>query len=178
MKGVRVSAPEWVRFFDLPRDRDYGNAIRNMLLRAARGERVIFLDDDNALTEDALRVHLKHRDVEMVVGRIDTSRAFVIPYLPQVEDDRESIRPANVDPLCLCLSRELVVVRCGGWCSERGYEADFVNILRYHRRARSVRFIEDCVGVYDAGQGLDPEGVDILQRLRQARKLDGQGRGG
>jgi hypothetical protein len=161
VKGQRVAAPEWVRFFDLPKDGDFGNAIRDKLLKAARGERVLFLDDDNALTEEALVVYLTHPVAEMVIGRIDTSRAFDKPFLPELVEGREVVRQTNIDPLCLCLSRDLVVNRCRGWSSKGGYEADFVNMVKYSRRARSVETVKDVVGVYDAGAGLDQGGGQL-----------------
>ena len=164
--GLRVAAPDWVRFYDLPRDGDFGNAIRDTLLRVSRGERIIFLDDDNALTEEALVVYSAHPEVEMVIGRIDTSRAFDKPYLPEVVPGRNTVRQTNIDPLCLCLSRDLVVNRCRGWSSEGGYEADFVNMVRYSRRARSVETVEDVVGVYDAGAGLDQGGENFRRQGR------------
>jgi len=158
--------PPWVRFFDLPYDGNFGNALRHALLRAARGRFVLLLDDDNALTPGALSTYLEGLDHEIQVGRIDVSRAFDKPFLPQQEPGREIIRPGNIDPLCLCLSRELVVVRCQGWHCEGGYESDFLNIRRYFRRARSVRHTNDLVGVYDAGTGLDPDGLNSRQAHR------------
>jgi hypothetical protein len=166
IKGQRVAAPEWVRFFDLPRDGDFGNVIRDTLLKASRGERVLFLDDDNALTEEAFVVYLAHPDVELVIGRIDTSRAFDKPYLPEAVPGRDIVRQTNIDPLCLCLSRDLVVNRCRGWSSEGGYEADFVNMVKYSRRARSTVAVEDVVGVYDAGAGLDDGGKNFRRQGR------------
>ncbi|NJB69323.1 hypothetical protein GGQ74_003020 [Desulfobaculum xiamenense] len=169
MRGPRLGPdggppPDFVRFFDLPRDGDYGNAVRNTLLRAARGGHVLFLDDDNALTPEALCIYHAHLDHEMIVARIDTSRAFAdVPLLPRVGDDRELVRPTNIDPLCVCVSRELAVVRCGGWTSRGGYEADYTNIFHYWRRAKSRRVLDAVVGVYDAGRGLDTEGVNWRQ---------------
>ncbi|MCK9238937.1 glycosyl transferase family 2 [Desulfocurvus sp.] len=160
--------PPWVRFFDLPRGGNYGNPARQALLRAARGAFLLLLDDDNALAPGALEVYRAGLDHEMQVGRIDVSRAFDKPFLPEALPGRELIRPGNIDPLCLCLSRELVVVRCGGWRPEGGYESDYLNILRYARRARSVRVVEALVGVYDAGAGLDAGGRNPRQAARDS----------
>ena len=101
----------------------------------------------------------------MVIARIDVSRAFDKPYLPEIVPGREIVRQCNIDPLCLCLARDLVVNRCGGWQGQK-YEADFVNIVRYFRRARSVEVTESVVGIYDAGCGLDQNGLNF----RQTRK--------
>ena len=46
VKGERVRPDAFIRWFDFRPDKDYGNAIRNGLLRAARGQRILFLDDD------------------------------------------------------------------------------------------------------------------------------------
>lgn len=147
----------------------FGNHVRHALMRAARGRHLLLLDDDNALTENALASFLAHLDAELVIGRIDTSRAFAdAPVLPRpappgVDPVADAVRQGNIDPLCLCLSRELAFVRCRGWESQGGYESDFLNIRRYHRRARSARRIDDLVGVYDAGRGLDAGGLNFRQ---------------
>lgn len=64
--------------------------------------------------------------------------------------------------------------RCGGWTSQGGYEADFVNMARYRRRARSVEIDERVAGVYDAGRGLDAG----AQRPWQAKARGGAGEDG
>lgn len=166
-----------VRSWVLPRPKGatcgFGNHIRDILIRAARGSRLIFLDDDNMLTPEALALYLPQLEAEFVLGRVDTSRAFDVPFLPRpappgVDPAQDAIRQGNIDPLCLCLARELVAVRCGGWKDEGGYESDYLNILRYFRRARGVVRLEGLVGVYDAGRGLDPDG----QNQRQQRLAD------
>lgn len=162
LRGLRPPHSGLVRFFDLPKDQDWGNGIRDTLLRAARGERVLFLDDDNSLKPHALAVYLDHLDAEMVVARMDTSLAFDKPYIPEDEDGREPIRQGNVDPLCLCLSRELLT-RCNGWFHKKRYEADFLNIRLWHRRARSVRFLTDIVAAYDSGRSLDARALSRRQ---------------
>lgn len=163
VRGERVRFHAAVRWFDLPADRDFGNALRHILLKAASGERIVFLDDDNALTPAAFSVYEAHPHVDMLIARIDVSRAHGIPRLPVEEEGKPLVRPCNIDPLCLCLSRELVVVRCGGWQGDK-YEADYRNILRYSRRAACVLAVEDTVGVYDAGRDLDAGGLNFRQK--------------
>ena len=165
LRGERVRDFPYVTYYDFPKDNDFGNAIRHGLLKAAKGERIIFHDDDNILTEDAFLIHETYPEAEMVIARIDVSRAFDKPYLPEIVPGREIVRQCNIDPLCLCLARDLVVNRCGGWQGQK-YEADFVNIVRYFRRARSVEVTESVVGIYDAGCGLDQNGLNF----RQTRK--------
>lgn len=167
LRGDRVRDHSAVRYFDLPANHDFGNALRQALLKASRGERIVFLDDDNILTPEAFNIYEQFLDADMLIARIDVSRAHAIPFLPVLEDGKELIRPCNIDPLCLCLSRELVVTRCGGWQGER-YEADYRNILTYSRRATRVRMTDACVGVYDAGRGLDQGG----RNFRQERLTD------
>lgn len=166
--GVRPDpppAPDWVRWYFLRPENDFGNGVRNALIRASRGRRLLFLDDDNALAPEAFSVWESFPEAELALGRIDVSRAFVPPFLPRPPDDRPRIRPGNVDSLNVCASRELVLVRCGGWVGT-GYEADYRNILAWSRRAKSVVFLDDLVGVYDAFADLDPGGRNRLRERR------------
>lgn len=165
-----------LRYVVLPRPEGvqsgFGNHIRHALMGAARGSHLLLLDDDNAVAPGALASFLPHLEAELIIGRIDTSRAFDVPLLPRPapqgatssEAAEDAIRQGNIDPLCLCLSRELAFVRGRGWADEGGYESDFLNIRRYFRRARSVVRIDDVVGVYDAGRGLDAGGLNERQR--------------
>lgn len=183
--GVDAERPEStlanLRFFVLPRPEGstggFGNHIRDALMKTARGRYLLFLDDDNMLTENALASFLPHVDTkggaempaEMIIGRVDTSRAFDVPFLPRPAPEgsdavADAIRQGNIDPLCLCVARELAVVRGRGWSGEGGYESDFLNIRRYHRRSRGAVRLGDVVGVYDAGRGLDPDGLNARQK--------------
>lgn len=163
VRGERVSNAAYIKYFDFPTDNDFGNAIRHGLLKASKGRRIIFHDDDNALLPHALSIYNSKPDVEMIIARIDVSRAFDKPFLPEVCPGRETVRQCNIDPLCLCLSRELVYERCGGW-QGKSYEADFLNIVRYYRRAGTVEFIDNIIGIYDAGRGLDDGGLNFRQK--------------
>ena len=163
IKGERPETRLPATFVDFPKSGNFGNYIRDRLIGLARGARLMFLDDDNALTANALTSFLAHAEAEMVIARIDVGRAFDIPFLPRPGTAEEAVRQGNIDPLCLCLSRELVTGRGRGWSGEGGYESDFVNIRRYFQRAASVIRIEDVVGVYDAGRGLDLEGMNPRQ---------------
>jgi hypothetical protein len=162
-----------LRYFVLPRPQGktcgFGNHIRHILMGQARGGHLLLLDDDNALTPEAFAHYLPHLGAEMVIARVDTSRAFPdVPFLPRpapegVDPAPDAIRQGNIDPLCLCLSRELAFVRCRGWADEGGYESDFLNIRRYFRRARKTVRLDALVGVYDAGRGLDEGGLNQRQ---------------
>ena len=174
--GVKGQAPTSaypVRCFNLPHDNDWGNGIRNTLLKVASGEKLIFLDDDNTLKPYTLHCYLKHFDAEVIIGRIDTQLAFDTPFLP-VNDDDLLVRQGNIDTLCMCVSRALVVDRCGGWNHLGLYEADYLNILNWYRRAHSVTVIEEIVGVYDSGRSLDSNALsrrqmNLLDRLALER---------
>lgn len=174
IQGVRhASSLAALRYFVLPRPQGgtcgFGNHIRNILLRAARGRRVLFLDDDNILTPESFALHMRHPEADMSIGRVHTANAFDVPFLPRpapegADPAADAIRQGNIDPLCLCLSRYLVVTRCGGWADEGGYESDFLNIRRYFRRAKNVVRFDTVVGVYDAGRGLDEAGLNARQK--------------
>ncbi len=152
--GERVREHSSIKYFNLPSNNDFGNAIRNSLLKAAQAKRIIFLDDDNILTKEAFSIYENHPEADMLIARIDVSNAHEILFLPRPQDNLPLIRPSNIDPLCLCLSRELVVTLCQGWLGNK-YEADYKNIFRYYRRAKNIIVIQDVVGIYDAGRGLD-----------------------
>lgn len=167
VKGECPRTPLNMRCINFPPDNDWGNGIRNMLIRIARGRKLIFLDDDNVLKPNALRLYLKHFEAEMIIGRIDTQLAFDKPFIPE-DDEGPVVRPCNIDPLCLCLSRELVADRCSGWRYQGKYEADYLNIFDWYRRARSMVVMDDVVGVYDAGRSLDRAALS----RRQMNMLD------
>lgn len=176
VKGERITGFEFVRSFDFPEDRDHGNAIRHGLLKASRGRRLIFLDDDNALAPNAFVSFSGHPEADMLVGRIRRACAPLAlsdDSLPRVQPGRSLVRQGNIDPLCCRLDRALVVDRCGGWSSQGGYEADYLNLLRYSRRAKTLELIDDVVGIYDAGLGLDKNGLSPVQRMRLAQRDQG-----
>jgi hypothetical protein len=169
--GARGRAPDCgypVRTFCLPGDRNRGHGVRDTLLKLSGGEKIIFLDDDNVLKPCALSRYIRHRDAEMVIGRIDAQLTLGQPWLP-VFDDGPLVRPGNLDLLCLCLSRRLVVDRCGGWRFNGEFDSSQRNMADWHHRARSVTVIEDVVGVFDAGRSLDRAALSA----RQETLLDG-----
>jgi len=155
--------PEFVRSFDFPFRGSFGNEIRDALLKVARGERVLFLDDDNVFSPEALAVFSMHVAEDLVIARIDTSRAFAEPYLPRALPSGELVAQGNIDPLCLSVRTEFARNWGRGWENKGGYESDYLNILRYYRRAASVVFLDDVVGVYDAGRDLDETGMNPRQ---------------
>ncbi|MBI4807304.1 MAG: glycosyl transferase [Desulfovibrio sp.] len=171
-KGLRPAISLPTTFVDFPKSGNFGNLIRERLINLAKGSHLMFLDDDNSLAETSLTSFLPHLDVEFIAARIDVSLAFDISLLPR-PGPGEPIRQGNIDPLCLCVSRELVIGRGRGWSGEGGYESDFLNIRRYFQRARSHLFLDDVVGTYDSGRGLDPEGVNPRQARTEADKLKG-----
>lgn len=169
-----VPAP-FVRHVVFPFEGRFGNAIRHGLIKGARGDRLLFVDDDNALSPHALLAFTQVEDADLIIGRIDTSRAFKEPFLPRQRAGGELVVQGNIDPLCLCVRTDLVRIRCGGWDGHGGYESDYLNILKYYRRARTVAFIQDIVGVYDAGRSLDAEGLNSRQARTEGILRAGQG---
>lgn len=169
--GVRGQAPACdypVRTFSLPGDHNQGHGVRSTLLKLSGGEKIIFLDDDNVLKPCSLSRYMRHREAEMVIGRIDAQLALGQPWLP-IFDDGPLVRPGNLDLLCLCLSRRLVVDRCGGWRFKGEFDSCQRNMADWHRRARSVTVIEEVVGIFDAGRSLDRAALSA----RQKALLDG-----
>jgi hypothetical protein len=174
--GVRGLCPRsayTVRGLNLPADRNGGNGIRALLTNLAQGDKLLYLDDDNTLKVQALRLYLKHFDTELIIGRIDTQLALDTPSIPR-PGMGDVIRPGNVDPLCVCVSRRLVTARCGGWRYRDREDADFMNILDWHVNAHSETVVEDMVGVFDAGRSLDASALSarqaaLLDRLAEAR---------
>lgn len=165
--GTRGTAPKCaypVRTFNLPRDRNRGNGVRDTLLKLAGGEKILFLDDDNMLKPGALDLYLRHFDAEMVIGRIDTQLTLDRPLLPDF-DSGPLMRPDNLDLLCLCLSRRLVMDRCGGWRHHGEPGSAFLNMRDWHRGARSVTILEEVVGIHDAGRSLDSSALSPRQRM-------------
>ncbi|MFV0349208.1 MAG: glycosyl transferase family 2 [Halodesulfovibrio sp.] len=170
MQGPQVRDYPFVRFMNLPAQGNFGNGIRRILLRVAKGARIIFLDDDNTLAPEAFTIFGRYPDAELVIARIDVSNTFANGYLPEHVEGRELFRPTNVDPLCMCLSRDLVQNRCGGWEVYEGYESDYRNLVRYYRRARSVAITDEVVGTYDAGRGLDRGGMNRRQQDIESKR--------
>ncbi|WBF68041.1 glycosyl transferase family 2 [Desulfovibrio subterraneus] len=170
VQGPEVCDYPFLRFMNLPAQGNFGNGIRRILLRVAKGTRIIFLDDDNTLAPEAFVIFGRYPDAELVIARIDVSKAFANGYLPEHVEGRELFRPTNVDPLCMCLSRDLVQNRCAGWEIYEGYESDYRNLVRYYRRARSVAITDDVVGVYDAGRGMDRGGMNRRQQDIESKR--------
>ncbi len=168
IKGRRPKSAYPLQCFNLPSDKNQGNGIRRTLVRVARGDKLIFLDDDNVLKPYALRSFLRYFDTELIVGRIDMQLALKQPYLP-IMDDCPIFRNGNVDLLNLCVSRRLVLDRCGGWQADDGVKAVWKNINLWQQQAHSVTSIEEIVGVYDAGRSLDRRALSP----RQMALLDG-----
>lgn len=164
--GVKGKTPRCtypVQSYTLPNDDDGGSGIRNTLLKIADGEKLIFLDDDNTLKPYALHMYMRHFDTELIIGRIDTQLAFTMPLMP-APGSGSPIEQGNIDPLCLCVSRRLVLDRCGGWNYPGTPESAFLNIFDWNNRAHSVTVLEDVVGVYDSGRNLDSNALSDRQQ--------------
>ncbi len=165
--GFRFTPPEStlpMRSINFPPDNRRGNSIRNMLVRIAKGRKLIFLDDDNILKPNALRLYLKHFETELVIGRIDTQLISEEPCIP-LFDEKSIIHPENIDPLCVCVNRELVADRCSGWNYQEKHDSAFLNLRDWHRRAKSIAVIDAMVGVYDYGRSMDHAALSQRQQI-------------
>ncbi len=112
------------RFYATPPIRHFGNHQRNVGILQARGEYLVFLDDDNVLYPDALATMLTgfgSRDVGLVFCPIDYDHAKHGVH-GQVLMPPEGFARGEVDSLNAMICRSLVV-RCGCWGDS--YFADF-----------------------------------------------------
>jgi len=169
IRGERPAADIAVRSFNFPKTGNFGHQIRDWLVRQAAGRFLLFLDDDNALTPNVFNAFLPYLEHDFIVARMDAHLAFNDAYIPRDDDFDKCMVQGNIDALCTCISRELLVVRCGGWRSQGNYQADFVNLVRYYRRAKRPVKIKDIVGIYDASRGLDAGGANFRQQALLAK---------
>lgn len=112
------------RFFSTPPIRHFGNHQRNVGIFQARGEYLVFLDDDNILYPEALATMLTgfgNGDVDLVFCPIDYDHAKH-GVRGQVLMPPEDFHRGEVDSLNAMIRRSLVV-RCRGWGDS--YFADF-----------------------------------------------------
>ena len=112
------------RYFSTPAIRHFGNYQRNVGIFYARGEYLVFLDDDNVLYPDALATMLSgfsSGKVDLVFCPIDYDHAKH-GVLGQVLMPREGFVRGEVDSLNAMIRRSLVV-KCRGWGDS--YFADF-----------------------------------------------------
>jgi cellulose synthase/poly-beta-1,6-N-acetylglucosamine synthase-like glycosyltransferase len=112
------------RFFSTPPIRHFGNHQRNVGIFQARGEYLVFLDDDNILYPQALSSMLTgfaSGDVGLVFCPIDYDHAKHGVH-GQVLMPKQGFACGEVDSLNAMLKRTLAV-RCGGWSDS--YFADF-----------------------------------------------------
>jgi glycosyltransferase involved in cell wall biosynthesis len=112
------------RFFSTPPIRYFGNHQRNVGIFHARGEFLLFLDDDNILYPEALTTMLsgfESDNVELVFCPIDYDHAKHGVH-GQVLMPHEGFKRGEVDSLNAMIRRSLAV-RCRGWGDS--YFADF-----------------------------------------------------
>ena len=112
------------RFYVTPPIRHFGNYQRNIGIRHARGEFLVFLDDDNVLYPQALSIMLQgfeHGNIDLVFCPIDYDHAKHGVH-GQLLMPAEGFACGEVDSLNAMLRRSLAL-RCNGWGDS--YFADF-----------------------------------------------------
>ncbi|QPN64312.1 glycosyltransferase family 2 protein [Synechococcus sp. CBW1004] len=112
------------RFFSTPPIRHYGNHQRNVGIFQARGEYLVFLDDDNVLYPEALAAMVDGfagGDCDLVFCPIDYDHAKHGVH-GQVLMPKVGFKRGEVDSLNAMIRRSLAV-QCRGWGDS--YFADF-----------------------------------------------------
>ena len=127
------------RYFSTPAIRHFGNHQRNVGIFNARGEYLVFLDDDNVLYPEALATMLsgfRSGDVDLVLCPIDYDHPkhgiygeVIMPY--------NGFKCGDVDSLNAMIRRSLAV-KCGGW--NDSYFADF-NLLHNAATLAPTRYL-------------------------------------
>lgn len=107
---------------------DYGNVVRSEMLKKARGEYILFLDDDNLILPDYLETMIKAIEES---GK-DFAVCRVVHFGPLNEDKYGKKPPVvltglpvklyHVDPLQILVKKD--VMQKVGWDTEKGYLAD------------------------------------------------------
>ena len=127
------------RYFSTPAIRHFGNHQRNVGIFHARGEYLVFLDDDNVLYPEALATMLSGfstGDVGLVFCPIDYDH-IKHGVVGQVLMPYEGFNRGEVDSLNAMIRRSLAV-KCRGWGDS--YFADF-DLLRHAANLSSARFL-------------------------------------
>lgn len=133
------------------REGDYGNSVRSEMLAKARGEYVLFFDDDNLILPSYL---------ERMLGALEgTAFGFAVcrilhfgplntmetKLVPPVVLEGEPVKLFWVDPLQCLIRREAMAEV--GWDCKVGYLSDGVSLERLGQRQKRVR-VGEILGVH------------------------------
>ena len=127
------------RYFSTPAIRHFGNHQRNVGIFHARGEYLVFLDDDNVLYPEALATMLSgftSGDVGLVLCPIDYDHSKH-GVVGQVLIPHDGFSRGEVDSLNAMICRSLAV-KCRGWGDS--YFADF-DLLHQAASLSPARFL-------------------------------------
>jgi len=125
---------------------DFGNVVRSEMLKKARGEFVLFLDDDNIILPHYLERMV--RELRETPGT-DFAVCRVVHFGPLKEDVLGAppkvitgipVKLHHVDPLQILVRREAMLDI--GWDTERGYLADGVTLERLGDKYKYVEVPE------------------------------------
>lgn len=130
---------------DTKKPGDFGNTVRNEMLKKARGKYVVFMDDDNVILPGYL---------ETMVKAVETSGADfavcrVVHFGPLNESEVGKaplvltgfpVKLFHVDSLQVLVKREAMLAV--GWNTERGYVADGVSLEALGAKYKSVEVVE------------------------------------
>ena len=125
------------RYFSTPAIRHFGNHQRNVGIFRARGEYLVFLDDDNVLYREALATMLSgfsSGDADLVFCPIDFDHPRHGLY-GEVRMPHEGFKLGDVDSLNAMIRRSLAV-KCRGWGDSYFADFDFLHLAASFSSAR------------------------------------------
>ena len=137
-------------FTEGKKEGDFGNTVRQTVLGKARGEFVLFLDDDNLILPQYLERMVAALDADEDAG-FAVCRVMHFGPLHESEGKApkvlagERVELYHVDPLQVLVRTELM--RSVGWDVEVGYLSDGVTLEKLGKAARHVR-VEEVLGVH------------------------------
>jgi len=130
---------------------DFGNSARKKMIEEARGEYVMFLDDDNVIlpTYLAQMAHVLDEDEEIgfVVCRVMHFGPLNEKELgkPPIVLEGEPVKLYHIDPLQVMVRTELM--QKVGWDTAKGYLSDGVTLEKLGKAAKYSK-IEEVLGVH------------------------------
>lgn len=132
------------------KDGDFGNTVRSEMLKKAKGDYVLFLDDDNIILPQYLERMVSALDAAPGAG-FAVCRVMHFGPLHEAEGRAPKVLEGcpvklyHVDPLQILVRREAMLKV--GWDTEVGYLSDGVTLERLGSMCTHVR-VEEVLGVH------------------------------